>query len=197
MRLQIFAGFLLLTNQNYPGSESRARMPALVQAAFGLLSDSIHRTAQLRSSGPGWPREVRSRLRGTSRARAESTERRFRSTLALGHGTLQQQGPLYNPKQTRKPWRSSCASVQFQNSPLNMRCCYPAQSADTGQLWAKPQFEVRHPHRWLPPALHPKYFTPQCTGELQNRGSSESVFILIVCLSFMAARLVSLDISRG
>ena len=52
---------------------------------FGLLSDSTHKTSQLRSSGLGWTREVESRPHGTSRTGTES-ERRIRFDFPLGAG---------------------------------------------------------------------------------------------------------------
>ena len=90
-RLRISAGVLLFKkNQNYPGSESRARMLVLVQVgpdpAYFQTQYTKH-PMQLRSSGPSWTREVESCRHGTSRTGTES-ERRTRSDFPFCNSTM-------------------------------------------------------------------------------------------------------------
>ena len=65
--------------------QSQDAIPSISRPGFGLLSDSTHKTAQLQSSDPGWPREVRCCLCGTSGACRGGTALPFYSPYLPWH----------------------------------------------------------------------------------------------------------------
>ena len=90
LRVGGFLWVLLLRNQNCPGSQSRARMPALVQvgldSAYFQTQYTKHPSCCLQL-GPGWTREVKSRRHSTSRTGTES-EQRIRSDFPFVISTI-------------------------------------------------------------------------------------------------------------